>query len=705
VTARGTDFGRLLEPRGIAVVGASANPGRVGGQPVFALTEFGYAGSVYPINPKYREIRGLPCYADIASVPDPCDVALIALPADVVPQAVLDCGERGIRFAVVLSAGFGETPGGADLQRRLEEAVAASGVRVIGPNCQGVLGLRNRVYCGFGAPFQYAHPESGSVALVTQSGGFGYAVFGLADTSWMAFNCVISTGNEVDVETLDLIDYLLDRVDVEIVATYIEGVRDGRRLLALGEKARALGKPIIVWKVGNSSTGRAAAASHTANLSADYEIYRAAFQRPGFVPVRDVDDMVDVAKAFLHRRRPAGPRVGVMSISGGAGVLLADRCEELHLQLPPLSQSSLAELRSFMPQFASVANPLDVTAQVFNDLAMFRRVVGILLRDPHYDQIIVYNASIQGDTALRFANELAAIASETSKPILVGSSALPSRAAAAFEALAKAQLPCFPTPGRAAAAAAALFSFWRNELPVRAAPAAARPVGRVELSFDGERVGEHDAKRCLQAYGIPTVREVLLPLEQALALRDPPLPFPLVAKIDSPDLPHKSEAGAVRAGIRDLSELRAAIGEMLESANRYRPGLRINGVTVQEMAVGTEFLAGALSDPYFGPIVAFGLGGIYAETLRDIVHEFAPFDAGAARRMILSSRGAALFGGVRGQPPLDLDATAAMLSRLSLLIADHADRIAAIDVNPVFVGPQGRGIVAADALLVPRAGR
>jgi acyl-CoA synthetase (NDP forming) len=692
---------RLFDPRGIAIVGASADLGRIGGQPIFALSEFGYRGGIYPINPKYPEIKGLTCFPDIASVPDPCDVALIAVPAKAVPSAIVECGKRGIAFAVVLSAGFREVRGGDEMQRQLDGAIVSSGVRVVGPNCQGLLNVARDVYCGFGAPFQYRHPNAGGVALVTQSGGFGYAVLGLAEAAGIRFNCVVSTGNEADVDTLDLIDYLLDRDDVEVVATYMEGVRDGRRLLALGEKARRLGKPIAVWKVGNSQTGKAAAASHTANLSASYELYRAAFRHPGFVPVRDVDDLVDVAKGFQHRRQPKGNRVGVISISGGAGVLLADRCEELGLSLPALSDASGAELRSFMPEFASIANPIDVTAQIFNDLPMFRRVLNTVLSDAAIDQVIVYNASIQGGTAQRLAQELADISKQTAKPMLIGSSAPSGKAAAALEILEKANLPCFPTPGRAAAAAAALNLFWSRR-PTAPVSSAARPIPAAMIPAGSGTLGEHASKKCLAAYGIASVREVMLEVGQVLALREPPLPFPLVAKIDSPDLPHKSEAGAVRVNIASIEGLHAAVREMLASVERYRPGSRITGISLQEMASGTEVLVGALTDPFFGPIVAFGLGGVFTEVLHEVVHEFAPFGEDTAREMILASRGAALFEGVRGQPPLDLDATAAMLSRISWLIADHADRIAEIDVNPVFVRPKGQGAIAADALVVMR---
>ena len=698
-TSGTSDLDRLFEPRGIAVVGASEDMKRIGGQPIFALTEFGYAGRIHPINPKYPEIRGLRCYPKIRDVPDPCDVALIAVPAKAVPQAILECGERGIPFAVVLSAGFREVATGLEPQRELDLAIRKSGVRVVGPNCQGLLNIGRKVYCGFGAPFQNAHPDAGHVALVTQSGGFGYAVLGLAEAAGTRFNCVVSTGNEADLTTLDLIDYLLDRSDVGLVATYLEGVRDGRRLLALGEKARLCGKPILVWKVGNSSTGRKAASSHTANLSADYALYRAAFEHSGFIPVRDVDDLVDIAKAFRQVKRPRGTRVGVISISGGAGVLLADRCEELGLSLPALEPESVTQLASFMPEFASLANPIDVTAQIFNDLTLFRRVLGIVLRDRNVDQLVIYTASIQGATAERLAEELASIAKDTDKPLVIGSSAPPDKAAAALQRLADAGLPCYPTPGRAAAAAAALCRFWLKTPPRDTT--GKRAVERVDLHLDGP-LSEHDAKQCLNAYGIATPAETLLSVDAALALRRPPLPFPWVVKIDSPDLPHKTEAGAVRVGVNDLEAFAAAVREMVASAQRYRPGSDIRGISIQALESGFEVLAGAVNDEYFGPTVVFGLGGVFTEVLHEVVHEFAPFDEAAALAMIRRSRGAELFSGVRGRSPLDAAAMATLLSRLSWLIADHADRIAEIDVNPVFVKAAGSGVVAADALIVTR---
>lgn len=699
------NFSRLFSPRGIAILGASADVTRIGGQPIKALTEFGYRGAVYPVNPKYQEIRGLRCYPSLAAVPQPCDVALVAVSSALVPQAILDCGKAGIPFAVVLSAGFKEIgEKGEQLQAQLEDAIRVSGVRVVGPNCQGLMNLKEAVYCGFGAPFQYPHPGHGDVAMVTQSGGFGYAVMGLAEGGGLGFNYVISTGNETDVNTLDLLRHLLEQDDVEIVATYMEGVNDGRKLVEIGRRALEVRKPIVVWKVGNSNLGRQAAASHTANLTAPYELYRTAFREGGFIEVRDVHDLVDVANAFLAKRLPKGGAIAVISISGGAGVLLADRCEELGLKLPSLSDGTLIKLREILPGFSSALNPIDVTAQVFNDLAMFSQVIELVAGDPAIHQIIVVSASVQGAMAEKIAQELVKIWNRTEKPILVCSSAPPERAAEAFRILKESKIPCYPTPVRAATAAAALRQFSdRLQMPARRVNGA-RLVPKISLTFaKGQRtLGEHRSKAVLREYGIPVVREVLLDPQSVDGLTQSPVPFPLVAKLESPDLPHKTEAGAVRIGIRSLDELKRGIGEMREAALRYRPDARIDGVLLQELVAGTEIIAGAVNDPFFGPTVLFGLGGVFSEVLRDVTYRFAPFSPDTAREMIEEIKGTRILRGYRGQPEGDLEALADTLSRLSCLIADHGAEISEIDINPLFVRSKGQGVVAADALVVLR---
>jgi acyl-CoA synthetase (NDP forming) len=699
------DFSRLISPRAVAIVGASADLSRIGGQPVRANTEFGFRGGVYPVNPKYGEVAGLRSYPDLASVPRPCDVALIALAAPQVASTIRMCGEASIPFAVVLSAGFGELGerGGA-LARELRDAIASSGVRVVGPNCQGILNFRDKFYGGFGSIFQDGDMRSGSVAMVTQSGGFGYGMAQLAEDAGVGFNYIVSTGNEADLTALDLIEYSLERDDVSLIATYLEGVKDGRRLAALGRRALELRKPIVVWKVGNTRTGRRAAASHTGNLTGDYDLYRTAFRAGGFIEIGDLADLIDVAQAVEMGRFPEGDRVGVISISGGAGVLLADHCERAGLELPQPAPERTAELRTILPDFSSLANPIDVTAQVFNQLDIYARAVEIVRDDPGVDQLILYNASVPDPAAERVATALVPVIAGSRKPVFVAWAAPPDRAARGMAVLRASGIAIYPTPARAAFAAASLTEFARR---VRrgAPPVAARPahLGSPAPLPPGEaRLGERAAQALLAPYGIRFARSLAVSLDRLPEIEPPPFAFPVVLKIDAPGLAHKTELGGVRTGLSDLAALRSAAAAMVSRFRDSNPNGAIDGVLIAETLDGIEVIAGLVNDRVFGPTVVLGLGGIFAETLHDASRRFAPIGRSTAREMIGELRAAAVLRGTRTGIAYDLDALADLLVGLSWFGADHADRLVELDLNPVFVRPAPHGALAADALIVVR---
>lgn len=700
------DYDRLFSPRAIAIVGASPDASRIGGQPHRVLRTAGYRGAIYPVNPKYAEIEDLRCYERIAALPRPCDLALIAVGAPLVPQVIRECGAAGIPYAIVFSAGFRETgPEGAELEEALKRVARESGVRIIGPNCLGMMNLVDRVYCGFGAGFSNPKLASGPVAFVSQSGGFAFSVVALAEYEGIGFNYVMSVGNEVDISTLDLLAAFLERDDVEVVVSYIEGVQDGRRLRAIGARALHLGKPILVWKAGNSKAAHVAARSHTASMTADYTLYRAAFAEGGFIEIEDVHDLVDCARTFLGRRLPRGPNVAAITTSGGSGVLIADGCEARGLKLPPIARETAARIAEYAPNHSSLANPVDLTAQVSGDYASFNRAVSDLLADPGVDQLIVRYGSVQGPKGAAWAEELARIAGEQAKPVLVAWSRVPDRAEPALRMLEEHRIPWLLTPGRAARAAVALYEFARK----RAAYTAPRSRGTGRLvepralawPHGTSMLSESESKARLAAYGIRIPREALLDAHTIESLAQTPVPFPVAIKVDSPDLPHKTEAGAVRLDVGSLVELRRAACEVMTAARQYKPDARVSGVLVSEMARGVEVIVGAVNDSYFGPVVMVGLGGVHTEILRDVAYRYAPFDVRTAREMIAETRGAALLEGYRGRPALDVHALADMLARLSLLIADHENRVASIDVNPVFVWESGA--VAADALISLKA--
>ena len=699
-------FDRFLNPRAVAVVGASQDLSRIGGQPLKLLTEFGYGGKVYPVNPKYPEIHGLACYPDVKAVPQPCDLALIALSARHVVPAIEQCGEAGIPYAIVLSAGFSEVGSdGVVLQNALRDAARRCNVRVIGPNCLGMINLRDNARVGFGGTIQLRTLIPGPLAMITQSGGFGFGVVASAAYQGLGFNYVVSTGNEADVTTLDLMADFIERDDVEILVVFLEGVQDGRRLVEIGHRALALGKPILAWKVGNSAVGKQAATSHTARMTAGYELYRAAFREGGFIEVRDIDDLVDVAKGFVGRKLPRGNRVGVVTLSGGAGVLIADQCVERGMAVPPLADATRGRLRESVVEFGSINNPVDATAQGYNDkFASYNRTIRAVLDDPGIDAVIA--RAPRGTATPVWAEGLLAMWRETDKPLVLNWATSPDDNAETLRMFDANGVPCLIAPGRAVRTLSALVEFAAKKRQYDAhpprAPQRPGPRPRVELPASGT-LAEYAGKRVLDRYGIPVVKEALLAPDAVDALLDSPVAFPVAVKIESPDIPHKTEAGVVKLGVASLDELKRTARDLVAAARRYSAQARIDGVIVQEMASGTEAIVGVVNDPWFGPVVAFGLGGIFTELLHEVVHAFAPFDAATARELVLRTKAAPLFAGYRGRPPLDLDALCDTLVRVSWLAADHADRIAEIDINPLFVREAGKGVVAADALIVMKS--
>jgi acetate---CoA ligase (ADP-forming) len=692
------DLDVVFSPRSIAIIGATPDKGRAGGQPLHYLREFGYEGGIYPVNPKYRDIDGIRCYPDPAAVPKPCDIAVIALNATHVTAAVEQCAAAGIRVAIVLSAGFREVgAAGLALEQELKETAARSGVRIVGPNCQGVLNLVRRIHAGFGAGFQYPDLLRAPIAMVTQSGGFGFTMMMSAQRAGVGCNYVVSTGNSIDFTALDFIEYLIERDDVAMVTTFLEGVDNGRRLVTIGERALALGKPLLVWKAGRSEAGRRAAASHTAQLTTAHELYRAAFRRGAWIEVDDYDDVVDLWRAFRAGRLPVGNRAAILTASGGTGVFMADHCETYGLTLPTLSDATLTRLRALLPGFASVANPADLSGQRSADgSSVSNNALRATLDDDAIDQVIVRSRA--STSTPEHARELAAIAHGTQKPVFVAfgpDAELPARAVFEDE-----RISWHESPLRATYAAGMLSEFARRRRNTR--PLAERHVARQALALAqaAGTLSEHASKQLLAAYGIPPVGEALLSFDAVAALDAAPMPFPVAVKINSPDIAHKTEARAVRLNVRDIGELKSAAQAVRAAALAYRPDARLEGVLVQTMAVGLELIAGTVNDACFGPTVLFGLGGIFAEALRDVTYRYAPFGVDEALEMMAEIRGAALLDGFRGSAPVDRMAIAQVLSRLSWLAADHADRISEIDVNPLFATPEG--VVAADAVVVLR---
>lgn len=697
----------LFSPRGIAVVGASADVSRIGGQPIKALLDAGYTGAIYPVNPKHQSILGLQCFSSIEAIVGPCDLAIIAVRADQVPDVVRSCGARGIRYGVILSGGFSEIGSeGRTLQKLLILIAHENNVRIIGPNCQGLISVPNRLFAVFGAIARDIEIGNGNVSMVFQSGGFGFSIVTLCDQLGIGFRHCVSSGNEADVTSTELLDSFLDEPGTEILCTYIEGIRDGRELMRVGTKSLTAGKPILVWKGGKSRQGSRAAASHTASMTGRYDIFRAVARQSGLIEVDNVEEMADLIRVFSPGLMPQGYGVGVMGISGGSGIVFADKAAESGLNLPELSPDTTDKLKALLPSFGSSANPVDVTAGIFNDISAFTNAVTLLLADPNIDQLCVLLASLPGTLALKAAETIAQARKLSNKPIHVAWSARRTSAESAYEVLENAKIPIVPSPVRLASAVARLARFASDR---RAIPNSAQDLVTSNMRIQpasltpDEQPNETEAKKVLEAYGISVTHDIIVQSNDSLDNVFGKLRPPLAVKILSKDIQHKTDIGAVELNISSVEELSDAVDRVRRNSIKACPNAIVQGVLVSEMICNaTEAIVGVINDDAFGPIVAFGLGGIYTEVLHDISYRAAPFGHDTAMDMINQLRGKAVFYGVRNSAKLNIEKLAETLVAVSQLAWDLKDHISELDINPLFVRPND--CIAADALLLVKQG-
>ena len=704
-----TDLERLFNPRSIAIIGASTELTTISGQPLSFLVKRGYAGTLYPVNPKYPEILGRPCYPSVEALPETPDLAIVVVNARLAIRMLEACGVKGVPFAVVFSSGFSEVGAeGAAMQAELAAIARRYGIGLVGPNCQGFISVPSKTYAGFGSAFIYDYTP-GPVSMVSQSGGFGFSLMSLAAMDGgVGFRHVVTTGNEAGISSLDFMRFMIDDPGTRIITGYIEGVKDAHRLREVGEAAAAAGKPIMVWKVGNSDEGRRAAASHTANLGGAMALYRAAFEQTGILQVEDMQDIVDYVHAFESRRVPRGNRVAIITISGGAGILMTDEAIARGLAVQPLSESTVARLRPLVPSFAALGNPIDLTAAIFDDTDLCSKALELIIDDPQVDSVVMANAGLQGDIATKVAREVVNAAARSDKPVMLGWSARHQVAGEAYALLDAARLPHYRSPMRCMRALAAITH--HAEACRRLREQAREPLCEMHvpeavatLQQARADLSEHRAKKLLAAYGIPATAEALAQSAQQACELATGMGFPVVLKVQSPDVPHKTEAGGVRIGLRDAHEVAQAYEEILQRVRAHVPHAVIEGVLVQEMVEGAvEVIAGINNDPLFGPALMFGLGGIFTEVLQDVSFRLAPVPKSMALAMIRQVKGYPLLAGARGRPLADVDALADVLCRLSAMAMDLKEHLAELDVNPLFVLPAGRGVKAGDALIKPR---
>jgi acyl-CoA synthetase (NDP forming) len=699
------DLARLADPRSIAIIGVSANPGGFGSRTLANLKHF--SGRSYAVNPKYPELHGLPCYPSLSALPEVPDCVVVALPREAVEPAVEACAAAGVGGVVIFASGYTETglPERRAQQERLTAIGAASGMRIVGPNCFGVCNNLSRAGMLFIPRFDAMPHHVSPVGIVSQSGALGFTA-AQASERGVGFSHYFAAGNSCDVDVCDFASFLIEDDACRAIALCFEGVQSGERLLALGEKADAADKPIVVYKVANGAASAAAAMSHTGTLAGADAAYRAAFERSRFVVVDDLEALYETALFLAKAGRPKAPGVAVMATSGGAAVITADMAEIFGVPMPQPGDKAASILKARIPEFGSSRNPCDVTAQVINDQESFIACSTALLEDPAYGALVlpqVMAIPVQTPGRVPLMSELSR---RTGKPIcnVWMTEWLEGPGADLYQA--DPHVALFRSARRCFAALAA----WQRREATRetppawttrlSAPDAAVKAGAA-LAAAGERLTEREAKTVLGHYGVPVTGERLAAdLNTALAAAEA-LGYPVALKLESPDIAHKTEAGVIRLDVRDAASLRRAFAEIMAAAERIAPPPRINGVLVQPMVPkGVELVIGARVDPQFGPLIVVGSGGILVELLRDSVVALAPVGRAAALAMVRRLKGAALLTGFRGSAPADLAAIADAIARVSELIADHRDAIAEIDVNPVICSP--RGCVAVDALIVRR---
>ena len=658
---RALAIAKLVNPRSIAIVGASIDLAKINGRPLKHLLDKGFAGRILPVNAKYAEISGLRCYPAIEALPEAADMAVVAVSAREVAGSITALGRRGVRAAVVFSSGFGEMgQAGRALEAELMHCARAAGVMVCGPNCLGLVNAFENVYATFS---QYADGDTGAgpIAFVTQSGAFGTAIAALIRQRGLGLGYFINTGNEADLEFSELMSAVIDDPRIKVAAGYLEGVRDGAALVRLAERCRALGKPLVLTKVGRMAAGARAAASHTGALAVEDHVFDAVIRQFGVIRARNEEQMLDILEVLANGRRAAGRGLGIATQSGGAGVMMADRAEELGLEVPALGQATRQRLDAVMPAFGASGNPVDVTGQFVAKPELLREAVIALMDDPQVDVGIVWLQLMTShvETLLRIFIE---IRDRTTKPFLVCWVAAPIEA---IRLLRAEGIVVYPAGERTVEAAAALLRHGNDRLRTTAGQAPPATLRYPLPNATGSGV-QPTVLACewLRSAGIPMARVGLAhSAAEAVALWQD-IGAPVAMKIESLDITHKTEIGGVLLGRDSEASVAEGFRTLMQRIGKSAPGARLDGVIVQAMSEGhVELVIGVKRDPVFGAVVMVGLGGIFVEVLRDVVFRRAPFDEQEGLRMLSELRTTRVLDGVRGRPGVDRAAIARLLAR------------------------------------------
>jgi acyl-CoA synthetase (NDP forming) len=695
----------LLSPKSVVIVGASADYSKYTGRTVKYVLKHRYPGRLYAVNPARTEVLGVPCFPSVKDLPEAVDTAFIQIAAKGLSAVIDQCIEKGIKSLIIHSAGLGEDgEEGNKTRERITSQIREAGIRVVGPNCAGIANMAENTILSPIVCYELDDLPKGRIGLISQSGGLTGAYVTRAADRGIGFSYVISTGNEMDLGVSEFAQYLLKDDNTDAIAIFLEALRNVDLFREVAVEALRIGKPILVLKVGRTEIGAKAAASHTGALTGTDATYDAFFRQYGITRVETLEDLFEVPALFCKTKPPKGRNVGIITTTGGGATIMLEAAAQAGLQFPLPSESAIRQATEFLPSFAAKSNPLDVTMSGTG--GGFKKGLELLLNDDTFDMIV----GIVG-TSSQFAPELGVqpiveVCGNAKKPLVAFCNPNAAEALRLFE---KNGIPSFRTPescgrslGYLVKYGEALGHFNREKDQRQTAdPAspAARKAGAI-LGNAGRILNEHDSKRVLSAYGIPVTREKLTgDVEQAKNAAEE-IGYPVVMKVMSADIPHKTEAGVIRLGVGSEKELVLFYGEILGKARRFKADAKIDGVLIQEMAgEGVELIVGMKRDAGFGPVILFGLGGIFVELFNDVSFRIPPLSLFDAREMIEEIRGSKLLKGYRGREEMDVEAVASAVMSVARLSLELGEDIRELDINPLMVYPKGRGIKVVDALI------
>ncbi len=705
----------IFSPRSLAVVGASTTPGKVGHDIFVNILRGGYTGTLYPVNPHARSVASVRSYPTIGDIPDDIDLAMIILPPTPALQAVEDAIAKGIRGIVIVSAGFREVgPEGRRIEDRIVAVCREAGVRVVGPNCLGVINPRGDTRLN--ASFSARMPEAGNVSFVSQSGALCTAVLDFAADREFGFSKFISIGNKADVDELDLLTYFHRDPDTEVIMAYVEELRRGPEFIEAVKEITSGDnpKPVLVIKSGRTGAGAKAAASHTGALAGTEAVYDAIFQQSGIIRVESIDELFDFATAFayknesalgkLRRKVPDGNRVAIVTNAGGPGIVATDVTVSTGLQLAEFQPDTIEALQSHLPSAANVHNPVDVIGDAAPD--RYENALTAVIRDEQVDGALVILTPQSMTNALETAKAIVRIARRSHKPVLCCFMGIID-VSTGVKYLQEQGVPVFRFPENAAKAFGALYRYsrWLNRQIYAPFKLSHRSTDAASLIADARAqgntyLGELEGLALLKCYGFHTLPTRLATTAEAAVTIAEEMGYPVVLKIVSPDIIHKSDAGGVKIGLQTAEAVGDAFNAIIDNARRFDEQADITGVLVQKMAApGVETIIGMNRYPVFGPLLMFGLGGIFVEVFKDVVFRLAPINRNSARRMIRGIQGSKLLRAFRGRPERDLEAVEQSLVALSDMATRHPD-IMELDINPLLVHERGEGVTVADCRII-----